>query len=153
MRNIFPKLGSYLSMGAYLSPARLIDNLRYLFSVIVNLTFVCFCILAICIWWHLGDSLRLGTTFLMEHPLQVLCLKALAAFSAFLKHENISKDDVFIDFVPHFVPEFRDKLPKVKAFFILFFAVVYFRPRHLYLKYGGPVQERRGRGTGWPMTP
>ena len=75
--------------------------------------------------------------FFMEHPLQVLCLKALAAFSAFLKHENISKDDVFIDFIPHFVPEFRDKLPKVKAFFILFFAVVYFRPRHLYPKHGG----------------
>ena len=55
----------------------------------------------------------------MERLLQVLCLKALVAYSAFLKHENISKDDVFIDFIPLFLPEFGYKLPKVKTFFTL----------------------------------
>ena len=32
MRNIFSQTGGYLSMGAYLSPRRLIGDLRYLLS-------------------------------------------------------------------------------------------------------------------------
>ena len=57
--------------------------------------------------------------------LQVISLKAVAVYLTFLKHEQISKDGVFIDSIPFFLSVFGDRLAKVDSFASLTHGSVY----------------------------
>eukprot|EP00794_Sanderia_malayensis_P020435 gene20435-22450_t len=48
----------------------------------------------------------------VNHPSQTICHKLALAYSAFLKHEQISKDNILIDSIPHFLTAFGAKLVK-----------------------------------------
>ncbi len=68
---------------------------------------------------------------------QVICLKSLTVFGAFLKHELISKDEIFRESIPHFLTALGPKLFKVcvkQRAFIPCFAITvrsYFREMFL----------------------